>query len=305
MQARCDRGAEIALLIGLSTETAEAIRGLDEHWDGRGQPCNLRGEEIPLRARILCLAQTLEIFHADAGVAAARAVAERRSGGWFDQGLVEALGPCFDDAPFWESLADPDVSMWEPEDRLLHADDARLDRDRDAGRGGRRRRAAAGPRAPTAATSASRERAPEVHVQQDRAERVDQRRVETSRPGAGGRRRQAAWTPPAAWKSSTVCARGRGCAPAAGSPRRAGPRGAPPPCQCSSSPRIASADSTPRPIMRRNIRRRDRSGPASVRALTSPSALIAGAAGRAGRGPCRRARPSVATTRTRATSLTS
>ena len=38
MQARCDRGAEIALMIGLSHGTAEAIRTLDEHWDGRGQP---------------------------------------------------------------------------------------------------------------------------------------------------------------------------------------------------------------------------------------------------------------------------
>ena len=46
MQARCDRGAEIALLLGLESETAEAIRALDEHWDGAGQPRGLRGEEI-------------------------------------------------------------------------------------------------------------------------------------------------------------------------------------------------------------------------------------------------------------------
>ena len=38
MQARCDRGAEIALMLGLERETAEAIRTLDEHWDGGGQP---------------------------------------------------------------------------------------------------------------------------------------------------------------------------------------------------------------------------------------------------------------------------
>jgi putative nucleotidyltransferase with HDIG domain len=128
MRARCDRGAEIALLLGLSTETAEAIRALDEHWDGRGQPRGLRGEEIPLLARILCLAQTAEIFHADGGVAAARAVARKRSGGWFDPALVEALGACLQDAAFCDSLAQPDVSAWEPEDRLLHADETRLDR---------------------------------------------------------------------------------------------------------------------------------------------------------------------------------
>jgi putative nucleotidyltransferase with HDIG domain len=127
MRARCDRGAEIALLVGLGTETAEAIRALDEHWDGGGQPRGLRGEEIPLPARILCLAQTAEIFHADGGVAAAWEVARKRSGGWFDPDLVDALGVCLQDVAFCESLADDDVSAWEPEDRLLRADDARLD----------------------------------------------------------------------------------------------------------------------------------------------------------------------------------
>jgi putative nucleotidyltransferase with HDIG domain len=127
MRARCDRGAEIALLIGLSTQTAEAIRALDEHWDGRGQPRGLRGEEIPLLARILCLAQTTEIFHADGGVAAAWHVARKRSGGWFDPALVETLGACLDDAAFWESLEVADASAWEPPERLLVADETRLD----------------------------------------------------------------------------------------------------------------------------------------------------------------------------------
>ena len=71
MLARCDRGAEIALLLGLEPETADAIRALDEHWDGNGQPHGLRGEEIPLLARIVCLAQTAEIFHGEGGPAAA------------------------------------------------------------------------------------------------------------------------------------------------------------------------------------------------------------------------------------------
>jgi putative nucleotidyltransferase with HDIG domain len=127
MRARCDRGAEIALLIGLTTASAEAIRALDEHWDGRGQPAGLRGEEIPLLARILCLAQTAEIFHADGGVGAVWAVARKRSGGWFDPELVETLGACLQDHAFWASLADDDASTWEPGERLLHADEPRLD----------------------------------------------------------------------------------------------------------------------------------------------------------------------------------
>jgi HD-GYP domain-containing protein (c-di-GMP phosphodiesterase class II) len=125
MQARCDRGAEIALLLGLERDTAEAIRTLDEHWDGAGQPAGLRGEEIPLGGRILCLAQTAEIFHREGGADAVVAVARKRRGGWFDPQLVDALRAI--EPEFWDSLADGDAADWEPEDRLLVADEHRLD----------------------------------------------------------------------------------------------------------------------------------------------------------------------------------
>jgi HD-GYP domain-containing protein (c-di-GMP phosphodiesterase class II) len=128
MQARCDRGAEIALLLGLTSATAEAIRALDEHWDGGGAPRRLRGEEIPLLGRILCLAQTLEIFHAAGGVRAAWRVARRRRGGWFDPALIDALGTVVLDTAFWGSLGEGDIGAWEPEQRSLVADDAQLDR---------------------------------------------------------------------------------------------------------------------------------------------------------------------------------
>jgi HD-GYP domain-containing protein (c-di-GMP phosphodiesterase class II) len=128
MQARCDRGAEIARMLFLSEETAAAIGSLDEHWDGRGLPAGLRGDEIPLTARILCLAQTVEVFHARGGVRAARAVARRRSGRWFDPRLVRAFEGFCHDRPFWAALGAPDVSAWEPADVALSADDARLDR---------------------------------------------------------------------------------------------------------------------------------------------------------------------------------
>jgi HD-GYP domain-containing protein (c-di-GMP phosphodiesterase class II) len=127
MQARCDRGAEIAYLLGFDAPTAEAIRALDEHWDGQGQPHGLRGEEIPLLGRILCLAQTAEIFHAAGGVHAAWTMARRRRGGWFDPGLVDAFGAFRFDVAFWQSLREGDILPWEPPDRLLSADEARLD----------------------------------------------------------------------------------------------------------------------------------------------------------------------------------
>ena len=75
MKARCHRGAEIALKLGFSSATAEAIRALDEHWDGHGQPRGLKGSEIPLFGRILCLSQTVEVFHAARGTRIACRVA--------------------------------------------------------------------------------------------------------------------------------------------------------------------------------------------------------------------------------------
>ena len=127
MEARCDRGAEIARMLLLSAETSAAIRSLDEHWDGRGQPDGLHGEQIPLLARLLCLAQTAEVFHAEGGVKAVRGVARRRRGRWFDPTVVDALLRVCGDRPFWRSLEHADISGWEPADQLLVADAERLD----------------------------------------------------------------------------------------------------------------------------------------------------------------------------------
>ena len=128
MRARCHRGAEIARMVGFPEATAEAIRALDEHWDGHGQPLGLRGEDIPLAARILCLAQTVEVFHSTRGLRAAYRVAVRRSGEWFDPDVVAALRSFHSDRRFWGSLAAGDVSTVEPPDRILTADEGRLDR---------------------------------------------------------------------------------------------------------------------------------------------------------------------------------
>ena len=41
---RCERGARIARMVGLSDAVVEAIRAMDEHWDGGGYPYKLRGD---------------------------------------------------------------------------------------------------------------------------------------------------------------------------------------------------------------------------------------------------------------------
>jgi HD-GYP domain-containing protein (c-di-GMP phosphodiesterase class II) len=127
-ELRCERGADIARMIGLDETAALAIRHLDEHWDGGGRPAGLAGEDISLLGRILCLAQTMEVFWQDGGRDGAFAVARRRRGMWFDPALVDALADIERDDPFWATLDSAAVAAVEPADRVLVADDEGLDR---------------------------------------------------------------------------------------------------------------------------------------------------------------------------------
>jgi HD-GYP domain-containing protein (c-di-GMP phosphodiesterase class II) len=128
---RCERGADIARMLGFVRDTVEAIRALDEHWDGKGQPYRLKGPEIPLLARIVGLSQTVELYFSSDGVFTAYDMAAARRGTWFDPALVDALRSIRTDGTFWRWLAEGDVateiSRVEPPDRTFIADEDRLD----------------------------------------------------------------------------------------------------------------------------------------------------------------------------------
>lgn len=89
VQIRCERGASIAREMGFTEATAEAIQCLDEHWNGKGYPDGLAGDEIPVLARILNLSQTLELYFREQGPDAAIRIAKERSRSWFDPRLVK------------------------------------------------------------------------------------------------------------------------------------------------------------------------------------------------------------------------
>ena len=131
-ELRCERGAEIARMIELTEATAEAIKALDEHWDGNGYPHGLAGDAIPLLGRIVCLAQTAEVFFAAAGPRAVFDVAADRSGRWFDPALVDALRATRRDRRSWSTLGGHEphavIGGFEPADRVQTADSERLDR---------------------------------------------------------------------------------------------------------------------------------------------------------------------------------
>jgi putative nucleotidyltransferase with HDIG domain len=130
IQSRCTRGADIARDLRFPAAVCEGIYRLDEHWDGSGRPGRLRGDLIPLHARIALLAQVIDVFHSHAGPAAALGEARRRSGTWFDPALVAAFERIADDR-FWHNLSSPLLPMqvvaMAPSDDELAVDDDYLD----------------------------------------------------------------------------------------------------------------------------------------------------------------------------------
>jgi putative nucleotidyltransferase with HDIG domain len=82
--------------------TAAAVLGVDEHWDGKGYPHGLKGEEIPLLARICSIAQNLDVFAIEDSIPAAMTVLRKRSGIWFDPNIVQVVERLNAEGNFWE-----------------------------------------------------------------------------------------------------------------------------------------------------------------------------------------------------------
>ena len=129
-EIRCARSAAIARALGMSEATARAVHAMDEHWDGGGHPQGLRGENIPLAARIIGLSQVVEIFWGVTGPERALEMAEQRRGRWFDPALVDCLKSIASPS-LWSSLEASDlnamVAAAEPAERAIEATDERLD----------------------------------------------------------------------------------------------------------------------------------------------------------------------------------
>jgi putative nucleotidyltransferase with HDIG domain len=87
---RCDRSASIMRKLGMGELAAEAVRCVDERWNGGGIPDRLRGENIPLLARICAVARHLDMVSTDHGARNAMATLIERSGTWFDPEMVRS-----------------------------------------------------------------------------------------------------------------------------------------------------------------------------------------------------------------------
>lgn len=111
IETRCTRGADIALQMHFSQDVADAIHSLDEHWNGSGQPQQLKRKEIPLYSQIALLAQVVDAFNTEGGDQAARKEIRSRSGKWFDPDIVDAFEALAEQASFWEALNANDLQQ--------------------------------------------------------------------------------------------------------------------------------------------------------------------------------------------------
>src|SRR5215213_5121490 len=74
----------LAEQLELSNAVIDALAAAYEMWDGKGWPGDLKGEQIPVAARLAMLAEFVEVAHRVGGVPAATGLARKRSGKQFD-----------------------------------------------------------------------------------------------------------------------------------------------------------------------------------------------------------------------------
>ncbi len=97
MREHCARGYHILRKIPFLAESAEIVYTHQEHHDGSGYPNGLRGNEIPIGARIFAVADALDAITSDRpyrkaqSFDAAREEILRCSGTQFDPGVIEVF----------------------------------------------------------------------------------------------------------------------------------------------------------------------------------------------------------------------
>jgi putative nucleotidyltransferase with HDIG domain len=97
MREHCFRGYQMLRKIPFLTEAAEIVYSHQERYDGTGYPRGLKGEDIPLGARIFSVADTLDAITSDRpyrraqSIQAAREEIQRWSGRQFDPEVVRTF----------------------------------------------------------------------------------------------------------------------------------------------------------------------------------------------------------------------
>src|SRR5256714_473181 len=102
----------------LPVDVLDALGGAYEQWDGRGWPNGLKGEEVPLAARVSQLAEFVEVAYRVGGPEAARELARKRGGKQFDPTLADLMAAeadmllaDLDSVGTWDAVIDAEPAL--------------------------------------------------------------------------------------------------------------------------------------------------------------------------------------------------
>jgi signal transduction histidine kinase len=96
-QAHSEIGADLLTSVGVLQPAIDAVRSHHERWDGSGYPDGLKGQQIPILARIIAVVDSFDAMTVDRPyrealpMEAARAQVESGSGTAFDPSVVQAF----------------------------------------------------------------------------------------------------------------------------------------------------------------------------------------------------------------------
>jgi HD-GYP domain-containing protein (c-di-GMP phosphodiesterase class II) len=133
LETHCYSAHLLAGQLGLGERVQRSVLQTFERWDGKGAPAGASGEEILPTARVVNLADVVEVFHRGGGTTAAISVARERSGTQFDPDLVDVFCSSADEmfaeldaVTTWDAViaGEPGLAAWlsEPEfDSALEA----------------------------------------------------------------------------------------------------------------------------------------------------------------------------------------
>jgi len=131
ISTRCERGADIARKLGFNENIANGIRYLDEHWNGKGKPFQIKGNTIPIHSQIALLSQVVDVYFSLGGQQAVFDEVSERSGSWFSPDLVNIVKSLTKDVDFWKELSASDIDktilQLEPEGRVVYVNEVQLD----------------------------------------------------------------------------------------------------------------------------------------------------------------------------------
>lgn len=102
-EAHSEIGADLLSSVGVLQPAIDAVRSHHERWDGSGYPDGLKGQEIPILARIIAVVDSFDAMTVDRpwreamSLEAARAQIEQGAGTAFDPSVVMAFGRGWDE----------------------------------------------------------------------------------------------------------------------------------------------------------------------------------------------------------------